>query len=164
MTDCVFCPTNWPNLDIVSYGFDPVIVINPLDPVTPGHVLVIHRNHTENAATDPQITAELMRSAAWYVNHHGIEANIITSIGRNATQTILHTHVHVVPRRPNDGLPLPWTPQHEAKTVLKGTHGKYSRRGQGWPPAEEQEAFERQFHERQGWLGDGGPLCGQGDS
>jgi histidine triad (HIT) family protein len=35
--------------------------------------------------------------------------NLITSRGKFATQTILHTHIHYVPRRENDGLFLPWT-------------------------------------------------------
>ena len=41
MTDCVFCSPNWDKLDIVD-EVGPVAIINPLDPVTPGHVLVIH--------------------------------------------------------------------------------------------------------------------------
>lgn len=36
---------------------------------------------------------------------------VITSIGADATQTVFHTHIHVVPRRPGDGLTLPWTGQ-----------------------------------------------------
>ena len=42
------------------------------------------------------------------------ESNLITSIGPAATQTVPHLHLHLVPRRPGDGLPLPWTPQHSA--------------------------------------------------
>jgi histidine triad (HIT) family protein len=34
--------------------------------------------------------------------------NIITSAGRDATQTVDHLHLHLVPRRPGDGLALPW--------------------------------------------------------
>lgn len=49
---------------------------------------------------------------------------IITSIGANATQTVRHTHLHVVPRRPGDGLALPWT--HECgdnlDTALSGPY------------------------------------------
>jgi len=36
--------------------------------------------------------------------------NVITSVGREATQSVFHLHVHVVPRREGDGLALPWTP------------------------------------------------------
>lgn len=110
MSDCVFCPENWDNLDILieHYG---VAVLNPLNPVTDGHVLVISSTHTADAAVNPSVAADLMFAAALWVQERGIEANIITSIGANATQTVRHTHLHVVPRRLNDDLPLPWTPQ-----------------------------------------------------
>jgi histidine triad (HIT) family protein len=38
--------------------------------------------------------------------------NIITSAGSDATQTVFHLHLHVVPRRAGDGLALPWTGDH----------------------------------------------------
>ena len=107
---CPFCPDNWPNLDIVESAHG-LATIRPLNPVTDGHVLVISRTHTADAAVRPDIFADLAHRAAYWVQRNGIEANIITSIGANATQTVRHTHIHVVPRRLNDDLPLPWTPQ-----------------------------------------------------
>ena len=124
MTDCVFCPANWGNLDVVQevYGtvslggrMGKMLIIKPLDPVTEGHVLAIHERHTENLSEDLFVAMETMGAAAAYVRAKGIQANVITSIGPLATQTVMHTHVHIVPRRENDGLPLPWTPQHEEK-------------------------------------------------
>jgi diadenosine tetraphosphate (Ap4A) HIT family hydrolase len=46
------------------------------------------------------------------VNVNGLQANIITSIGPAASQTVMHTHLHIVPRTEGDGLHLPWTGQH----------------------------------------------------
>jgi histidine triad (HIT) family protein len=121
MTDCVFCPDNWDNLDIVSrhtMSTGEYAIVNPLDPVTMGHVLVISAEHTSNAAHKPyQVSGPLFAIACDYADRFIDQANIITSIGPDATQTVMHTHVHVVPRRPNDGLPLPWTPQHELKRL-----------------------------------------------
>lgn len=116
MTDCVFCAPNWDNLDLVD-EIGPVAIIRPLDPVTPGHVLVIHGIHSQDAAASSVVAADLMAVAAEYVARNELQANIITSVGPLATQTVFHTHVHVVPRRENDGLPLPWTPQHELKRL-----------------------------------------------
>lgn len=113
MSDCVFCIDNWPNLDLVEQQSWSA-VIRPLNPVTNGHVLVIHSLHTEHAADGPSdIAADLMRLAADYVARHRLQANIITSIGPNATQTVRHTHLHIVPRREGDGLTLPWTGQQQ---------------------------------------------------
>ncbi|MEU3978362.1 HIT family protein [Streptomyces bacillaris] len=47
-------------------------------------------------------------------------ANLITSKGAEATQSVYHLHVHIVPRRDGDNLPLPWTPQHEARAARTG--------------------------------------------
>jgi diadenosine tetraphosphate (Ap4A) HIT family hydrolase len=48
--------------------------------------------------------------AAIEVSHLGA-ANFITSAGRDATQTVFHLHIHIVPRHAGDGLALPWTGQ-----------------------------------------------------
>jgi histidine triad (HIT) family protein len=86
------------------------VVFSPLNPVTRGHVLVVPSVHVPHAAFDPKFTAEVMRCAAELADVVG-DCNIITSVGPAATQTVEHLHVHVVPRRPGDGLPLPWTGQ-----------------------------------------------------
>ncbi|SHX07477.1 Histidine triad (HIT) protein [Mycobacteroides abscessus subsp. abscessus] len=113
MRDCPFCPRNWPNLNhAVEPGhYGGGAIIHPLDPVTEGHVLVISGSHDQDVSANPYGAQHLMGVAARYVRDTGIQANIITSIGPDATQTVFHTHLHVVPRRLNDDLPLPWTPQ-----------------------------------------------------
>lgn len=108
---CPFCLPNWKNLDVVSMPSVNVRIIRPLNPVVDGHVLVINAFHTVNAAARPTVAAELMYHAAEHVKLRRIQANIITSIGGAATQTVEHTHTHVVPRRIGDGLHLPWTGQ-----------------------------------------------------
>lgn len=116
-TSCPFCPDNWHNLRGIGrvWGFlsHDVSVIEPLNPVTQGHVLVISSKHTEDVAATGEygIAADLMQVAAEYVDNNDLQANIITSIGPLATQTVFHTNLHIVPRRENDGLQLPWTTQ-----------------------------------------------------
>lgn len=103
---CVFCQIlkgaapatvirSWPD----------AIAIVPRRPVTEGHILVIPRRHVADASTDPQVTAAAMRRAAQLVVP---PANILTSLGRAATQTVFHLHLHLVPRVPGDMLSLPW--------------------------------------------------------
>jgi diadenosine tetraphosphate (Ap4A) HIT family hydrolase len=112
---CVFCPDNWHKLDIVMTIDDLCAIVRPLDPVTEGHVLVIHPVHTDNFAQSESVAQDLGEAAALYARDHVEQANIITSIGPHATQTVMHTHVHIVPRRENDKLMLPWTLQHLRK-------------------------------------------------
>lgn len=103
--DCPFCPM----FDDLKTPTS-VLMITPLNPVVPGHRLFIPAEHVEDAGEDPEITAEVMRKASLYARNLPA-ANIITSKGVNATQSVFHLHIHVVPRKANDGLPLPWTGQ-----------------------------------------------------
>lgn len=98
-----------------------VVWFEPLNPVTPGHMLFVPTIHATSAAADPQGAAQAMNAAARYVLGLGRSANIITSIGAPATQTVWHTHLHVVPRYDGDGLTLPWTGQQTA-TLPRGQH------------------------------------------
>ncbi|MEU9109244.1 HIT domain-containing protein [Streptomyces xanthophaeus] len=81
-----------------------------------GHVLILPRAHVQDAGTDPGVTAAVMRRAAELMAEHPA-ANLITSKGTEATQTVFHLHVHLVPRTADDALPLPWTPRHTAPTT-----------------------------------------------
>lgn len=87
---------------------DGCIVITPLDPVVESHKLVIPVTHVEDATTDPAVSAYVMAAASRLAAHMG-DCNLITSVGAVATQSVFHLHVHVVPRRPGDGLALPWS-------------------------------------------------------
>jgi len=83
------------------------VAIVPLNPVVEGHVIVLPRRHVEDATTHPGVTGYVMECAAEFAER---PANIITSAGGAATQTVFHLHVHIVPRRDGDGLMLPWSP------------------------------------------------------
>lgn len=120
MSECVFCQIAAGEAPAtIVREWDDAIAIVPLNPVTPGHLLVLPKRHVETFFSDPDTSAATMRRVSEMV--HGVELhhdpndyNVITSAGRWATQTVMHLHVHLVPRRPNDGLALPWSPNtHE---------------------------------------------------
>jgi histidine triad (HIT) family protein len=100
---CPFCNYAGP----VEDAFGDVIVIEPLNPVVRGHLLVIPREHVQDATHNPALAGYVMRVAALIAR--GLECNIITSVGPAATQTVMHLHVHIVPRQEGDGLRLPWS-------------------------------------------------------
>lgn len=112
--DCPFCKIvageDW--AEVVEV-YKSSLVIEPIDPVVPGHVLVIPYEHSKDFAQFVQIAADTMYDAAFHAaNTPGYEdCNLITSRGRAATQTVFHLHIHLVPRREGDGLHLPWTGQ-----------------------------------------------------
>jgi len=110
--DCVFCAiaTGKAPATITRKWPDALAVRPRSGGVNTGHVFVLPRVHVEDAGTDPNVTAAVMRRAAELMAEHPA-ANLITSKGADATQSVSHLHVHVVPREAGDGLFLPWTPQ-----------------------------------------------------
>jgi histidine triad (HIT) family protein len=120
MRNCVFCA--------IAAGEAPAVIVREWPDalavrprsggVHPGHVFVLPRVHVEDAGTDPEVTAVVMRRAAELMAEHSA-ANLITSKGAAATQSVYHLHVHVVPRQEGDGLSLPWTPQHTARDAAQ---------------------------------------------
>lgn len=120
MSDCVFCSivAGQAPATIVR-EWDDAIAIRPRSGgCTDGHVFVLPRVHVEDAGTDIEVTKAVMGRAAELMAELPA-ANLITSKGVEATQSVFHLHVHIVPRRDNDDLPLPWTPQHEARAAAK---------------------------------------------
>lgn len=112
--ECVFCKIvrGEASARIVEERIH-TLIFHPLNPVVPGHLLVIPKRHVDNFATDPLISGYTAVRASEYVKDTDGEYNLITSKGPNATQTVRHLHFHIVPRWPNDGLALPWSGQEK---------------------------------------------------
>ena len=111
-SDCVFCRiVAGTALATIIRDWPDAIAVVPLGPVVPGHWLVIPRAHVRTAAESPAVYGAVSARAAELVARTGDDANLVTSIGPAATQTVDHLHVHVVPREQGDGLALPWTGQ-----------------------------------------------------
>ena len=119
MTNCPFCAR------ITAGEYDAgdswSVTFEPLNPVTPGHRLFVPRAHVADALTRPVITGRVMEYAArWATGHNLGPCNLITSAGAEASQTVFHLHLHLVPRCEGDGLPLPWTGQQHTMRVRDG--------------------------------------------
>ncbi|MGW2227470.1 HIT family protein [Streptomyces formicae] len=83
--------------------------------VNEGHVLVIPRRHVTDAVDDPAVSGATMTRACELGAELDCALNVITSVGEDATQSVFHLHIHLLPRAAGDGLPLPWTPQHATR-------------------------------------------------
>lgn len=100
------------------------IAFFPPEPATPGHTLVIPREHVPDVwSLDPSLGAELM-SAVVHVGRAVREAvtpaglNLISSSGEAAEQSVFHLHLHVVPRYLGDSIDPIWPPQEKADPEL----------------------------------------------
>ena len=111
--DCPFCKRIAAGEFEISDRF--AVAFEPLNPVTPGHLLVVPRPHVQDAGSNPLVAARTMALAAEIAGPLGWAEsyNLITSAGAAATQTVYHLHLHIVPRREGDGLHLPWTGQRK---------------------------------------------------
>ncbi|MEW2623649.1 HIT domain-containing protein [Streptomyces sp. NPDC048106] len=120
MDTCVFCAIVARQAPaVIVREWPDALAIRPRSGgVNGGHVIVLPRVHVEDAGTDPEVTGVVMRRAAELIAELPA-ANIITSKGAEATQSVYHLHVHVVPRQEGDSLPLPWTPQHAARAAAQ---------------------------------------------
>lgn len=106
---CVFC-ARIALADYVGCGRG-VVRFEPLNPVTPGHMLFVPLLHVYDAAMEPWVTGNTFEVAAAWGRSTYQPFNLITSVGEEATQSVWHLHVHYVPRAADDGLHLPWTGQ-----------------------------------------------------
>lgn len=110
MNDCVFCKivAGDSPATIIQEVRDSLVIV-PLNPVVEGHLIVIPKKHVADAHEEPYVTAKTMLDAADYSRTVNDDANFITSVGKPATQSVFHLHIHIVPRSEDDGLKLPWS-------------------------------------------------------
>jgi histidine triad (HIT) family protein len=123
MPACVFC-------DIVARGAyayenEYCVAFEPINPVVPGHLLVIPREHGRSAIDAPKLAGHAMEYAGELAAEMKLPAaNFITSAGAEATQTVFHVHVHIVPRVPGDEVALPWTEQAKQEEPAGLSHSR----------------------------------------
>lgn len=114
MTDCIFCKIINSELPAsLIYEDDHVIAFMDIQPVNPGHILVVPKIHKELIAElDEDLTSRLFNVGAKInlairksnVKSEGI--NYFLADGEAAGQEVFHTHLHIIPRFQNDGFGL----------------------------------------------------------
>lgn len=109
--DCVFCAIvegSAPSSPVVDT--ETVLAFMDIDPVTPGHVLVIPKEHLPDLADlDDGLAAEMMavaRRIAAALRRTDLRCegvNLFYADGEAAFQEVFHSHLHVFPRYADDG-------------------------------------------------------------
>ena len=110
MAECVFCrivargiPSNR------VYEDDMFVAVLDINPINPGHTLIISKEHYETIFDLPEYllekTAPVTKHVAVAVKR-GAGAtgiNILMNNGRSAGQLLDHAHIHIIPRHEGDG-------------------------------------------------------------
>ncbi len=100
---CLFCRKYQEKKDVV-FENDTVYVLNDAFPVTKGHVLIIPKRHltdyfaiSEKEVLDIDKAIKVMKSRLDR-EYHPNGYNVGINNGEAAGQTIMHVHVHLIPR------------------------------------------------------------------
>ncbi len=123
MTDCIFCRILAGELPgTVVYRDDACAAFMDIQPVNPGHVLVVPVQHaTHLADMDAEPAARLMAVAhrvAAALRASGVRCegvNLFLADGEAAMQEVPHVHLHVFPRWRGDGFGLRFGPDYKHK-------------------------------------------------
>lgn len=111
--DCLFCKIVAKELPTDAvYEDDAAVAFLDIHPVNPGHTLVVPKKHSQGLAdADDADFVAVMRVvkkiAPAIVSAVGTSAyNIGINQGAVAGQMVMHLHVHIMPRFPDDGRKL----------------------------------------------------------
>lgn len=108
---CVFCAIVAGEAPAIRiYEDDDYLAILDIRPFTRGHTLVIPKEHTQDLTdTPPETLADMIKigqriALAARATELADATNIGINDGRPAFQTVMHIHLHVLPRRDGDKL------------------------------------------------------------
>lgn len=112
MAECLFCKIVAGEISAFKvYEDSDTLAFLDINPAAAGHVLVIPKKHAmdifeiEERALQA-VAATTKRVADKIRGTLGADVSVLQNNGRAAGQAIDHLHVHVIPRRAGDRLPL----------------------------------------------------------
>lgn len=124
--DCIFCKIA--NGEIPSktlYEDEEFRVILDLGPATKGHALILPKEHAANLYELPEEAASKVlvlakKMAARMTEKLGCDGlNLVQNNGEAAGQTVMHFHMHIIPRYEGDGQTIGWVPGEPSQEELE---------------------------------------------
>lgn len=120
MSDCPFCKIRDGDLPAsLIHQDDTCTAFLDVQPINPGHVLIIPNEHVEKLAElDPETGGHLFRLAqniSSALRESGIQCpgiNLFLADGKEAMQEVPHLHLHVIPRFTDDGFEFHFSPTY----------------------------------------------------
>ena len=125
MSHCVFCRIMAKEIPAtVVHEDEHTLAFMDIGQVNPGHVLVALKKHVENifaledaqAAAVFRAAARVARAIRGAFEPQGL--SVYQANGAAAGQTVLHLHIHLVPRYEGDGMALTWPVKNPPREKL----------------------------------------------
>ena len=127
MSDCVFCRIVAGQIPSTRVFEDEhTLAFMDLGQVNPGHVLVAVKKHAANLFELDDVQAAAVARASSRVARAIRDAfapaglSVYQANGKAAGQTVLHYHVHLLPRHEADGMELTWPVKNPPREKLEG--------------------------------------------
>lgn len=123
--DCLFCKIisgEIPSHKI--YEDDNTVVIMDIANDVDGHMLAIPKKHVKNildcdSESLKELSLTVTKVAKHCVNNCGFDGvNLLNASDESAGQSVPHFHIHVIPRRKNDGIDA-WPQFHGARHAIE---------------------------------------------
>jgi len=119
--DCVFCKLLSGELEVsVIHEDELCVAFMDVQPINPGHALVVPRKHApylaDLEAEDGAQMFRVVQRVAAALRECGVKCegvNIFLADGEAAGQEVFHVHLHVFPRYSGDGFALKLPPDYQ---------------------------------------------------
>ena len=123
--DCIFCKlANGVFPTRTVYEDESFRVILDLGPATKGHALILPKSHAANLYELPDdVAAKVLplakKIATQMKEKLGCDGlNLVQNNGEAAGQTVMHFHLHLIPRYEGDGQNILWKPTEPSEQEL----------------------------------------------
>ncbi len=123
--DCIFCKIANGTIPCLKlYEDAKTLAFLDINPVNPGHALVIPKAHAVNLleSADGDLAAvmasvrRVAQAIEAEIKPYGM--NLLQANGPGAAQSVMHFHMHIIPRLKDDNLTMNWALKPGDKSAL----------------------------------------------
>jgi len=132
---CIFCKIVAGQIPCLKLHEDEdTIAFMDINPIGPGHALSVAKGHWPTVdVIPPEILAAVAKTAQRVacavmseLKPEGV--NLLQSNGPGAAQSVPHLHIHILPRRADDGLLMNWPLRPGDRAAIEAIHQRLVRR------------------------------------
>jgi histidine triad (HIT) family protein len=134
--DCIFCKiAKKEAYAAILYEDDEIMAFLDIKPINPGHTLIIPKQHAKFVEElDEALFLKLFpiaRKIAARIREKlpkTTAINYFIADGKDAGQEVFHVHLHVIPRKPNDGFKFVFDEEYYNRLLSENEREKMKKR------------------------------------